>query len=390
MGDSQAADAAERQDILSAIVAEVNTRGIVDARVDVDLSFARADGRRLVVDLKPMVDELLAMSGRDRPDAIKAWLDTLDSLVVPTSWAQAGPMLRPVLRSAPYAGLIRSDRGVPWVRPLSALVHELVALELPRARIIVMQHDTRTWGVTAEQMFTAARGNLAKRYPPLTREQRQSVQLDEHDFPDVAVLAPGWLASYGEPGGARPMAFLPGDDHLVLGRDDVESARWYYEFAEGIYRRVERPLSPQGFTVDSDGSLVSFENAGPHPSRRSAIAARTIATCAQYGVQTAWLTQLYLRSGIDIYVARASGLKTPDGMVSCTIWGDYRVYELPQVDYVFFLEGATRDRFLVPFSVVVELTGIRPTPGYFPPRYRVSGWPEPDVVDALRRHAVQR
>lgn len=390
MGDSQAADIAEREDIVKAIVADLSTRALADPHVDVDLSFQRADGRRLVVDLSSLVADLLAMSGRDRPGAIRSRLDAIVDVAVPRTWAEAGPLLRSVLRAAPYSGLIRSDQGVPWVRPLFEFVHELVVLDLPCGPMLVMQHDTRAWGVTAEQLFAVARGNLAKRFPVPTREQRASVQLDEHDYPDVAVLSPGWLASFAEPDGPRPLAFLPGDGKLVLGHDDPESARWFYEFADGIYRRVQRPLTPQGFTVDGDGQVVPFDEAGPHPSRRSAITARTVAACAQYATQCAWLEQLYRLAGIDVYVARASGLKTPEGPVSCTIWGDYRTYELPEVDYVFFLEGATGDRFLVPFSVVADLTGIRPTPGFFPPRYRVFGWPDADVIAALRRHAVQR
>ncbi|MGK2880746.1 MAG: hypothetical protein ACSLE6_08085 [Mycobacterium sp.] len=390
MGDSRAADKAERQDILKAVVAELNTRGLADARVDIDLSIVRSDGRRLVLDMGPVYSELLEMSARYRPEAIRTRLDAVVDATLPQSWADAGPLLRPVLRTAPYAGLIRSDRGVPWVRPLSGFVHELVVLDLPLAPMVVMQHDTRAWGVTAEQLFAVARSNLAKRYPVLPLEQRQSMQLDEHGFPDVAVLAPSWLASFAQPGEARPLAFLPGDGTLVLGTDDPEWVSWLYEYADGLYRRAERPLSPQGFTVDEGGVLVAFEQVGPHPSRRSAIAARATVACAQYGVQTAWLEQLYQQSAVNVYVARATGLTTPDGLVSCTIWGDFRIYELPETDYVFFLDGESRDRFLVPFAVVLELTGIRPTPGLYPPRYRVSGWPEPEVVAALRRHAVQR
>lgn len=389
MGDRHAADVAERQDILNAMVAELNSRGVAGARVDHDLSIRRTDGHRLVVDLGPVVAELLQMSGRDRPQSIKSLLDSVAQTPMPASWSEAAPLLRPVLRAAPYANAVRSDHGVPWVRPLSRFVHELVVLDLPYGPVVVMQHDTRAWGVTAEQLFSAARGNLAKRFPVPSRDQRQSVQLDEHGFPDVAALAPGWLASFAEPGGPRPLAFWPGDDTLVLGHDDPESARWLHDYADGRYRRASRPLTTQGFTVDG-GQLVPFEEAGRHPSRRSAITARTTVACAQYGTQTTFLEQLYQREGVDVYVARASGLKTPEGPVTCTIWGDYRVYELPEVDYVFFLEGATGERFLVPFGVVLDLTGIRPTPGYFPPRYRVYGWPEPDVVAALRRHAVQR
>lgn len=390
MGESGAAERAERQDILNSIVADLRTRALADAHVDVDLSFLRADGRRVVADLSPLVADLMAMSGRDRPGAIATRLDAVVAETMPTTWAEAGPLLRPVLRTAPYGGLIRSDHGVPWVRPLFDFVHELVVLDLPSAPVVVMQHDSKAWGVTADQLFSAARGNVAKKWPVPSRGQRASAQLDEHDFPDVAVLSPGWLASFAEPGGPRPLAFLPGDGKLVLGHDEPESARWCYEFADGSYRRAQRPLTPQGFTVDDDGQVIPFEQAGPHPSRRSAITARTVAACAQYGVQSDWLEQLYRLAGVDIYVARASGLKTPEGPVSCTIWGDYRTYELPHVDYVFFLEGATGERFLVPFSVVVDLAGIRPTPGFFPPRYRVFGWPEPEVVAALRRHAVRR
>lgn len=58
----------------------------------------------------------------------------------------------------------------------------------------------------------------------------------------------------------------------------------------------------------------------------------------------------------------------------------------PEVDYISFVNNDTQ--FTVPFSVVVDVTGILPTPGFFPPRYRVSGWPEPALMDALRFHAL--
>jgi len=45
--------------------------------------------------------------------------------------------------------------------------------------------------------------------------------------------------------------------------------------------------------------------------------------------------------------------------------------------------------FAVPFSVVVDVVGILPNAGFYPPRYRVNGWPEPEVMAALRFHAVE-
>jgi hypothetical protein len=35
-----------------------------------------------------------------------------------------------------------------------------------------------------------------------------------------------------------------------------------------------------------------------------------------------------------------------------------------------------------------DIVGLLPTPGISPPRYRVAGWPEAQVMDALRAHAV--
>ena len=90
---------------------------------------------------------------------------------------------------------------------------------------------------------------------------------------------------------------------------------------------------------------------------------------------------------VAVYVAAAKIIDTGHGLASAAVWGDGVVYDLPEVDYLLFVNN-DGERLVVPFSVVIDVVGIVPTPGVFPRRYRVSGWPEPALMDVLRLHAV--
>lgn len=305
---------------------------------------------------------------------------------VPQNWAEVRPLLRSILRPATYGSLAKPGDPLAWRIPLTAFLHELVAIDLPDIRLIATMDITDQWGVSGADLFVAGRENIARLHPPGSVEPGTEgvlVDADQSSYITSAILTPGWLAALARPGGPRPMAFVPTEDTLILGNDaDAQ----LFDTAEQMYCESDRGVSPEAFTVAPDRNLTSFFDSGPHPLRRRAIQARTCAAVRQYGEQAGFLKELYDEQMIEAYVAATDVVDTGHGMRSAAVWGEGVLYELPEVDYLFFINDD--GHFAVPFSIVVDLVGIQPTPGYFPPRYRVTDWPEPSVISALRAHAV--
>ncbi|MGK8468433.1 hypothetical protein [Nocardia cyriacigeorgica] len=79
---------------------------------------------------------------------------------VPQSWAEARPLLRPVLRPVTYRGTVPAA-DQPLGRTVLPFVDELVAVDLPDRRTIVNDDHRAAWGVSADELFEAALANLS-------------------------------------------------------------------------------------------------------------------------------------------------------------------------------------------------------------------------------------
>lgn len=308
----------------------------------------------------------------------------------PQTWEEARPLLRSILRPATYASLRRDGEAVAWRQPVSAFANELVAVDFPQARLIVTVENTAQWGVGWREVFAAGRENVAALHPVSTdvscTEAPAFYDVEQATYISSAILTHGWLAGFGQSEGPRPVAFVPSEDVLLIGSDDPEEGAKFFEVAEKMYCEAERPVSPEGFTVRG-GRLVPFDKAGQHPLRSLAVRARTCAAFRQYEEQTEFLKRTYEEDLVAVYVAAAQVIETGHGLASATVWGEGVTYDLPEVDYILFISN-NDERFVVPFSVVVDIVGIVPTAAVFPRRYRVSGWPEPALMEYLRLHAV--
>ncbi len=310
--------------------------------------------------------------------------------IAPQTWPEVRPLLRSIVRSATYGSFRKSGEATAWRLHVSSFAHELVALDLPTARAIVTVQNTKQWDVTWRDAFDAGRLNIANMHPADTNVPGTDgafVDADQSTYISSAILTPGWLASFARPDGPRPIAFVPTEDTLVIGTDDPDEGPKYFEMAEQMYCESDRPVSPEAFTV-RDGRLVPFDKAGPHPLRPLALRARTCAAMRQYGEQTEFLTQKYRDELVDVFVAKPMTFDTGHGVRAGAVWGEGLTYDLPEVDYICFVNDDVQ--FTVPFSVVADVVGLVHTPSVFPRRYRVSGWPEPALMDALRFHALPK
>lgn len=305
------------------------------------------------------------------------------------TWAQARPLLRSVLRPASFAGSGKPGEPVAWRTPVTSLLHELVELDLPEAPTIVTTEHTDRWGVSSAEVFAAGRANIAALHPVVTQEVGAGGIFRDTDcrsYIGSAVLTPGWLAAFTPPPGTRTIAFIPTEDTLIVGYDDPEHGAQFFEAAEQLYCDSEHPVSPQAF-IECAGQVVSFDNCGLHPLRGRALRARSYESERVHNEQAEFLTRMYQDQQVVCHVAPVHLVDVGERTSTATVWSQGVVADLPAVDYVFFA-GSAGERFAVAFPVVVNIVGLLPSSGFFPPRYRVTDWPQPDVLDLLQFHAL--
>jgi hypothetical protein len=173
-------------------------------------------------------------------------------LDIPDNWTDIRPLLRSILRPAVYGSLLKPGDVVPWRQISTSLLHELVAVDTPEARAIVTVKNTEEWGVTWADVVGAGRENVAQLNPISANEPgTDGAFLDGSQslYLTSAILTPGWLASFQQPDGPRPVAFVPNEDTLIIGYDDMEEGPKYFEMAEQMYSASDKHVSAEGFTV---------------------------------------------------------------------------------------------------------------------------------------------
>ncbi|MFN8226692.1 MAG: hypothetical protein U0R18_08240 [Mycobacterium sp.] len=371
-----------------AVLAELRTRGYAASRFD-DTGFVvdPGDGRRLLLDrLYTAVQEL---SDSVRADRIAAGVDAA-LRPPPQTWAEAQPMLRSVPRPSSFTAAVTGADDRPWIRPLWPFVHELAVIDIGAARAVVTEADTARWGVSGEQMFAVARGNIAARYPPQPQQERIGhLRGDGHSYCDSAVLVPGWLSSFADGSGA-PLVFFPGDEVLLVCTDDPDVAPAFFAAAERIYRQAAVPISPQGYTIVGP-SIVGLDSTGRSPLRAQAVRARSVLAEHEYAAQTRRLRQHFAEQAVDMSVAEVQVIETPRGSCTMTVWtqGTPPVpCLLPVADYVTLLPADRTDHVTTPFPVFADVMGLTRDQNLLPRRYPVADWPSPAELSVLREHAV--
>lgn len=309
----------------------------------------------------------------------------------PMNWAEAQPLLRPVLRPQSYVNHLVNDGAQPWVRPVFPFINEMVVVDLPTTRAMVTQSETEGWGITGEQAFAVARENLSAHQQTFTPGEKLSVKDgDGGSYVDSMILASGWLGSLSVADGPRPLVFFPGDGVLLIGTDAADDAPGLFEVAEQMYVDSDQPVSPQGYTIKGS-TIVPFDQAGPHPLRNLGLRARALLASSEYHQQTEFLRDHYQRELFPQYVGEAQVIETAWGLRSLAVWGEGIPWELPHTDYVTFVAGApsnVSDTFTVPFATVIDVVGIPAVSGIDPVRYRADEWPSPEILATLKAHAV--
>ncbi|MEU7630000.1 hypothetical protein AB0C34_08440 [Nocardia sp. NPDC049220] len=314
-------------------------------------------------------------------------------------WTSARQALRPVLRPNSF-GLDASEPGVRLIaRPAFPFVDEMVAIDLPDARSIVSHRSLERWGVTVDDVFTAARENLAALAVSTNLYEPGILHFVDNgdDYFASWPLVPGWLAGSGD--GARPpVAFMPDVDTLIVapGGDELEQI---FEVVEEQYADAVRPISPQGYTVGEGGTVIPLDRSPAYRHLPAVQRARCGLAVTEYDAQARILNEMVERENeftpYDIEPAYVGGVmygNGDNGPYTLTVWGEGVEYLLPEADYVAFCrtddDGDLERLFEVPFHIVATLIGLTPVPDLSPHRYEIREWPSPETLAQLEAAAV--
>lgn len=381
----------EREQFVQTVMASVRAHGVGDAEYSADdFSVHHSDGR--VMYLGNIFRECEGLEPEEREDRITTFVAAMTSSdEVPEDWDSVRPLLRSVLRPV----TLGQDLPRPLHRAAFPFVDEVVVVDLPRTRSFVSADQVATWGVTAEQVFAEARTNLAALAKPGSPDELQIVRFlgDPDAYFASWLLVPGWLAGYAG-GQFRPVAFIAENDSLLVVPDDPELLVEVFEMVEQQYRDAARPVSPQGYTVNEDGAVVPFDEAGEHPSMPLALRARAGLAATEYSIQTDYLNNTFEEflelPDLDIdpaYAATVNYEESTDGAFTSVVWGEGVEYLLPETDVVRFLRRDDNDEVellcTVPFPTVVEILGLTPLPTLEPTRFEARTWPDPTTLARL-------
>ncbi len=386
---------AQRQFALQ-VYQEMMKAGATRVSYDPDEFVIRYDGD-MVLNLSNIFQQVRDSSAEERRAEVERFVTAMLA-PAPTlsSWDEVRPLLRPVLRPCTY---LLEDSVSRLRRPAFPFIDEMVAIDEPGRIRLPSQQQLVEWGVDAEEVFDAARQNLAETVITTEFDDDAIVRIvvDDSSYLPSWLLLPGWLAACTSSYRHRPVAFIPDQTSLIVAPGEPELLEHLYQTVEQEVREADRPLSPQAYTVDDNGMVVPLDRAITGPMPPAVARARTLLACTGYGAQREWLESKYDLAGdfdddesaslffADIMVRQEEEDSSPQ-MV--TVWGEGVHTSLPEADYIAFVREDMEQTLWVPFETAVEITGITPIPGLRPTRYRAVDWPDHIAWSRLSEAAV--
>ena len=264
------------------VIRRLRRAGFTDARYETRGFRVRftADGDETptILELAP----LLAMRGRRRRGQVDRFVAGLVAAPgLPRDWAEVRPLLRPVLRGG--------TPGSPLRRPVLPFLYEYVVVDQPETMTYVGPDQPAGWGVSAEQVFAAARANLSGAVLQGVASEPVVVRfVDDGDaYWTSHLLLEHWLERLAGQVGGVPVAFAPERGTLLVTADGSEHLRGLFAQAEEIYAGSARPITPMAYGYDERGCTVPYTVAPDHPLHQTVRRAERVLAVHEYSRQAA-------------------------------------------------------------------------------------------------------
>ena len=270
---------------------------------------------------------------------------------LPAGWQEARSLLRPVLR-----GRTLADVGAPIRRPALPFLAEFVVVDQPDTMTYVAADQLAAWGVSADEVFAVARGNLTGAVLQGVADEPVVVQfVDDGDaYWTSHLLLDGWLGRLAEQVGGVPVAFAPERGTLLVTADGSGHLPELFGQAEKVYTTSPRAITPMAYVSDEHGHTVPYAAPPGHPLHDYVRRAEAVLAVQEYGRQSRLL-------------ADAAELLLVDDFRTRAVWDRNGPILLPAADEVLIAETVT------PWAEL--LAHLHPAADLDPPRWRGTHWP---------------
>lgn len=350
--------------LASKVIRRLRRAGIADARYDARAFAVRFTPAGQDVPTVIELGDLLAdRSGgrRERRARIDRFVaGFLRTPGAPADWNTARPLLRPVLRGGTP---MPPDISVPLRRPALPYLAEYVVIDQPDTMTYVSADQLTTWGVTADEVFEAARANLPGAVLHGVASEPTVVQfMDDGDaYWTSHLLVDGWLARLADQVGGVPVAFAPERGTLIVAADGSTHLPGLFAQAERVYAASPRAITPMAYVSDEHGHTVTYAAPDGHPMRGCVQRAEAVLAITEYARQAATLDTA--AAGLVLVGSAAEGWRTR------AVWTRDEQVLLPRADEVQF---AGR---IAPWSEIEPI--LAPVADLDPPRWWATAWPAP-------------
>jgi hypothetical protein len=262
------------------VIRRLRRAGLADARYDASGFRVRftpdGDQTPTILELAP----LLATRGGRRREMVDRFVAGLVGTPrLPQEWAEARPLLRPVLRGGAPGASLR--------RPVVPFLFEFVVIDQPDTMTYVGPEQPAMWGVSADEVFAAALANLSGAALHGVAERPMVVRfVDDGDaYWTSHLLLPHWLERLAGQVGGVPVAFAPERGTLLVTADGSEHLSLLFAEAEEIFAKSSRPITPMAYASDELGCTVPYLALPGHPLHRTVQRAERLLAIHEYARQ---------------------------------------------------------------------------------------------------------
>jgi hypothetical protein len=293
---------------------------------------------------------------------------------VPRTWADARGLLRPVLRGG--------TPGSSLCRPVLPFLSEFVVIDQPDTMTYVAPDQPAAWGVTADDVFAAARANLSGAVLQGVATEPVVVRfVDDGDaYWTSHLLLQHWLEQLAGQVGGTPVAFAPERGTLLVTADGSDHLRGLFAQAEEIYAKTSRPISPMAYASGADGCVTAYAAPPGHPLHRVVERAERVLAVEEYARQAVRLAEAVAlpvdgssarrRKAAPAHAAELQLVGSEEkGWRTRAIWDRDEPVLLPAAD-----EVQIGDEVCPWPEVTARLSRV---PGLDPPRWTADHWPAP-------------
>lgn len=267
---------------------------------------------------------------------------------------------------------------IPY-RSLGAGVLVTVLLDSPTTMMMLNDSHLADWEVGFDQVLEAAIANLADatemaRWGKVGVGTYVSMWNDDYDV--SRLLVPKVIDGLEVSG--DPVAFVPHRNRLIV--TGAEDGTGLAVAMSRVEEELDHPSQVSAVPlVRRDGVWQEFTVPLGHSAAAGLARLRTIDRGLAYGATTQLIQSVL---GDEVFVANAILAEKDRQIVSTCTWIDAPCV-IPETDRVMFFRSQ-EENWLVAWDDVVASVGdlMAPT-DFYPPRYRVEGFPTPEQLAAM-------